>query len=477
METHLAARAAIVLRDGRRTLDTVALRWGCPACGAEEWSGPLLQNPDAPSPDLVAGLVAGLTSLSVAPPRCACGAARELRAAARHVHHGDRGLDLVVSKEGALTWWDPRTGASTPLEALAPADAKALARDGLLRHLDGRLAVADGQGFCEALLRGATEHAGDAHLLALVEAAARYGEAGRAVADALLTAHRDAPRADPAAARRAAVEAHLAAARLEVEGARSGQDGPDALERARAALDEALALDPDQVDAALLRATVLRALGGHDAARDALEALVVRQPGCAQALVALGQLLLELGEAEPARARFAAVRGDADAALGEARALLRLGRLDEAAAAAERGRALDAEHPRLGPVEHELARRLGREPGDGERVLVDVVGLDVFGEAALERGVQRLVELGHGSEEGLSEGTETERQRLAAWDLCCKLRIVDGQALVRALDGRPARLWRVEGDGRCCTVTLHDDPDALADFAGEFDALWAEDAR
>jgi len=476
MLTHLEARAAALLRDGRRTLDVVALRWGCPACGVEAWDQRLL-NPDAPTPGLVAGLVAGLASLEATPPRCACGAQQELRAATRHLHHGDRGVDLVVAADGALAWWDPRTGASTPLEALPPADAKALARDGLLRHLDGRLAVADGQGFCEALLRGATDHAGDPLLLALVDVAAHHGEAGRAVAEALLTAHREAPRADPAATRRAAVEAHLAAARLEVEGARSGVDGPEAFDRARAALDEALALDPDQVDAALLRATVLRALGAHDAARDALEAFVARQPACAQALVALGALLLELGEVEPARARFAAVRGDADAALGEARALLRLGRLDEAAAAVDRGRSLDAEHPRLGPLEHELARRLGREPRDGERVLVDVVGLDVFGEASLERGVQRLVELGHGPGEPLSEGAETERLRLAAWDLCCKLRIVDGQALVRALDGRPERLWRVVGDGKCCTVMPHDDPDALADFAGEFDALWTDEQR
>ncbi|MCO5166762.1 MAG: hypothetical protein M9894_10400 [Planctomycetes bacterium] len=161
-----------------------------------------------------------------------------------------------------------------------------------------------------------------------------------------------------------------------------------------------------------------------------------------------------------ARAEAAAPEA-ADHPLGGARALLRLGRLDEAAAAAARARALDPDHARLGRVEHELRRRRGEEPSDGPRVVLEVVGLDAWGEATLERGVLPLQDPAAGPED-------------AVRDLACALGLVEGAVLARDPTGAPLRLFQVQGDGRCVDLAPLDDPEAVALFTDEFGALWAD---
>lgn len=462
-----ARRAAALEAEGGGAHDVLHVGAAC-ACAGPRWTATAL-HPD-PFPGLEA-LEADLAARAAAPaPACAgCGGPLRPFELERHLHASALGKDLVLRRAGgeaAKVWWDPTTGHEAQARKVIASELRALERDATARHLAGRLAVGDGAGFLAAFAAAARALPGDPAWLLHLPDTLGLGEPGAAVAREVLAAHRASGKG-AAGRRQAEVEARVAAAGLEVEAVRRGLAGPEALAAARDEVEAALAVDPDHLEAALLRANALH-LAADPAARAAYEQVVARHPGCAEALHDLG--LFDL-EADPAAAlaRFeaaaAAAPDDADHPVGAARALLRLGRLDDAGAALERARALDADHPRLGQLDHELRRRTGREPKDGPRVVVEVVGLDAFGDAYMERGV---VPLG-------PAGDEAERLRQATWDLCCALRVVDGSALCRdPQDGRPLRLWRVSGDGRCVELAPHDDADAVADFVEEFAALWAE---
>src|SRR5690606_24183491 len=142
--------------------------------------------------------------------------------------------------------------------------------------------------------------------------------------------------------------------------------------------------------------------------------LATRDPTNAGAHAALGAMAKDpLAALAHFQRASAADPGLIDGPLGEARALLRLGRHDEAAGAIARASALDAQHPRLGRLEFELRRRTkprpwGRDAAGRPHATIEVVGIDAWGEPVLEREVVPLV-------------TSSDLPEDAARDLGCDL--------------------------------------------------------
>ena len=115
-----------------------------------------------------------------------------------------------------------------------------------------------------------------------------------------------------------------------------GQGGPDAVAKAIKALETASSLDGEDLDVALLLADLYIKLLRLNDAKPVLEAAAGRAPDDARIQAALGRLALKAGDGAGALAAFdkaLAVSGeDAGYQLGQAQALLRLNRSQEAEA-------------------------------------------------------------------------------------------------------------------------------------------------
>jgi tetratricopeptide (TPR) repeat protein len=449
----LEQRARTTTTQGPASTDDVWLTAAC-ACGLVD----AVTGPTSVHPDLIEGLhdlAARVRARAAAPgPQCPrCGALTRVVAVRHHTFAREVGRDLVVlwtadaPDEVALRWWDLR-GGEEPAD-VAPEVDTGLARDAALRHVEALLAIGQRASALAVARRLLERHPRDPAILALLPSLAGTGPQGWALACAIVDGQGDR------------AEAARALARTTLEAVRRGALDPAALDGALAAL-ATLEGAPTTTDDELLRAQILQALRHFDAARAAFEAVAAREPACAAAYQALGELAEDPADALAHHARAEAVApADAEHPLGQARALLRLGRLAEAAAAVERARALAPELPRLRRVEHELRRRSGEAPPEGPRVALEVVGLDVWGEATLERGVLALRHEGEPPDD-------------AVRDLCCTLGIVQGSVLARDAGGDPLRLYQVEGDGACVRLATHDDDEAVREFAAEFAALWDE---
>lgn len=448
----LEQRARTTTTHGPASADDVWLSSRC-ACGLHD----AVDGPQSVHPDLIEGLqdlAARVRARAGAagPPCPRCGALTRIVAVRHHTFAREAGRDLVVlwsaeaPDEVGLRWWDLRAG-EEPAE-VAPEVDVGLARDAALRHVEALLAIGQRASALAVARRLLDGHPRDPAILALLPSLAGTGPQGWALACAIVDGQ-----GDHAVAARAL-------ARTTLEAVRRGALDPAALDGALAALGDERTTTDDE----LLRAQILHALRHDDAARAAFATVVERDPTCAEAHHALGELALDASEALAHHLRAeAAAPHEPEHALGQARALLRQGRLDEARAATERVRALAPELPRLRRVEHELHRRAGLPPPEGPRVALEVVGLDVWGEATLERGVLPLREEGEPPDD-------------AVRDLCCTLGIVQGSVLARDASGDPLRLYQVEGDGSCVRLATHDDDEAVREFAAEFAAMWDETA-
>lgn len=138
-----------------------------------------------------------------------------------------------------------------------------------------------------------------------------------------------------------------------------------ALAQAELHLRTALTLEPGFADADCALCQVARARRGAAAARDCLRRALERHPSSPRLLFELASLELAR-DAEAARDCFArgeaAAPDDAEFPLGQARALIALGRAADARAALERVRALQPRHPRLRELDARLRSGKARPP-------------------------------------------------------------------------------------------------------------------
>ena len=129
---------------------------------------------------------------------------------------------------------------------------------------------------------------------------------------------------------------------------------------ARAALQRALELRPDHLPAALSLCSLFQLEGRTSEAKDAYSKLLITYPNCMQAHFNLATMLLET---DPATSLEHFRRGerlapeDPDFPVGCVRALLALGRTDEAREALKRARNTTDHHPRFAELEAHFAAR------------------------------------------------------------------------------------------------------------------------
>jgi tetratricopeptide (TPR) repeat protein len=106
------------------------------------------------------------------------------------------------------------------------------------------------------------------------------------------------------------------------------------LDRAQAAVDEALRLQPDSAQALVLKSQILIRQGNKPQALQVLEQAVARQPQSAELRMAYGRMLLDAGNLEGAREEFRAVvnltPGNVDAVYSLALLELETGQLESA---------------------------------------------------------------------------------------------------------------------------------------------------
>ncbi len=458
----LERRTTLTSEHGALACDSVWTQVRCAAHGLTA-SGPASVDLDGGAG--VEALGHALRAYAARGGRCAgCGGPAEVEGVRLHTFVRERGRDLALLWSAQapdrveLRWWSGADGEQAA--ELGPEVDAWLVRDRALRLVASCLELAQQRRAHEVAARVVEARPGDPALVDLLPLVLRLGPDGWPLGRAIVEAD-----ARPDAAR--------VAAQALIEATRRGEAGDDALREALELLDR-LGAHTSTGDE-LLRAALLRALGAADAAWDAYADIAARDPTSAGAHAALGELAKD-----PLAALAHFMRASAadpalvDGPLGEARALLRLGRRDDATAAVARARALDPQHPRLGRLEFELRRRTDPRRGAGAalggiggpvvgpRATIEVVGIDAWGEPVLEREVVALA-------------TSSDLPEDAARDLGCDLGLVEGSILTRDHAGTPLRLYQVQGDGRCVSMTPLDDDEAVAVFTEEFAAMWAEE--
>jgi tetratricopeptide (TPR) repeat protein len=262
--------------------------------------------------------------------------------------HSGRGQDIVIALVGGrpvATW-----GAEgTPISALSADEARVLAEDAALRDAAGTIEAQGIQAAFPAIERAIEAAPHRRELLGFAKQLmpiGKYSIAAR-IADVRLAADPDD------------VEAMLLDAQITMNLVNGQQWGREHLADADRRLTRALELAPDHLRARLMWCDIPRFGGDAATSAQRFHDLLARRPDVDIAHYNLGAIYLA-GD-EPARAldHFAAgarlAPADADYPLGEARALLALGRREEARAAFARGAQLDPKHRLIATLRSQLA--------------------------------------------------------------------------------------------------------------------------
>jgi tetratricopeptide (TPR) repeat protein len=250
---------------------------------------------------------------------------------------------LLGGHKTELYAWTMATG-YLPVEQLPPEVARRFGRDAALRKAWTVLEVSGVRQAIPAIENLTMQLAGDKALLEFLPPLLSAGKA--ALAARIAQSHVDAWPNDPAG--------HYWLAEILVQAIAHGAVNVSRLDEAARLLDRALSVDASYGPALVARANLPRLQGDLEAAYEALTELVGERPDLADAHFHLGIMVLDQAPAK-ALEHFdraeAAAPDEADHAIGRARALQRLGRVDEAREAARRGRDLAPEHPRLKELE------------------------------------------------------------------------------------------------------------------------------
>jgi thioredoxin-like negative regulator of GroEL len=251
--------------------------------------------------------------------------------------HSGRGLDIVVTLvqgRPVATWG----GQGPAITALSDDETRVLAEDAALRDAAGTIETQGIEAAFPAIERAVAAAPRRRELIPFAKRlvqARKYSIAGKIV-DARLTADPDD------------VEAMLLDAQMIMNLVNGRQYGPEHLAEADRRLTRVLALTPDDVRARLMWCDVPRFGGDAATSAQRFRELLARHPNVDAAHYNLAAIHLAGGE--PARALEHFVAGgrlaptDADYPLGEARALLALGRKAEARGAFDRGEKLAPNH-------------------------------------------------------------------------------------------------------------------------------------
>jgi tetratricopeptide (TPR) repeat protein len=346
----LVHRASMTHDYGAFAFDFFRSAWWCQRCGVHVTSGP----PAAVIP-LVA--YAGIDSFvekvqaaarhavddADAAPACeTCGDAAKLDYADYHAYVSARRAVRKRATRSArpleLLWWSPQDGF---LVAMIAEGAKHdFARDALLRAAKAAREAGDVELADRVLEAAAKAIPGDPELLVFMPWLCRRQKTS--VAGAIAHAHSRAREHDP--------EGWYWLAQIGVELVASGTWSKEVLVEVDQHLQRALTIAPTHAQALVAVANVARIRGDETAAIQTLERLLSLHPDHPEGSYTLGLLLLER---DPSRALGLFEQGekaqprDPDYPRGRARALLAMGRLVEARAAAERAQDLAPDDARV----------------------------------------------------------------------------------------------------------------------------------
>jgi tetratricopeptide (TPR) repeat protein len=302
-------------------------------------------------------LAANMSSQAPTAPCRACGGATKPVSVLYHAFHSGLAQDLVVHWKPKkrlfarasveLLKWNPFGGMLRAGELTAD-EASQFVHDAAFREAWASFEVGDVQNGV-ALVEGlCNAYATDPLLLRFVPLLIEggYARLSHAIAD---NQRKLAP--DDA-------DGHYWSGEVLLQSMNHGVESPDRLPEVRQALEKALALREDHLPAALSLCKVLCAERRFDEAKSAFQKVVLEHPDCAEAHFNVAVMALE-GEPQLALIHFQQgerlVPEDPDYPIGCARALLRLGRKDEARHALARGKKLTNAHPRFAELESALA--------------------------------------------------------------------------------------------------------------------------
>ncbi|MGQ0504588.1 MAG: tetratricopeptide repeat protein [Myxococcaceae bacterium] len=274
-----------------------------------------------------------------------------------HSYHEGRAADLVhrwMPKQAffgrsttELLWWNPH-GGFTPATQLTGEDEARFVRDCSVRAVQAAFEMGDAQTAVNLFEGVATRYPADPALIAFIPnlLGAGYGRPSLKIAEMHAGRYPDQ------------AEGHSWVGETLFQCISHRLEPETRLADARRAFERARELDPRHVQAALGLGNVLRALKQEAEAQRLYESLADQYPDLAEVRFNLGTLLVERDPSTALKwfedgARLDAT--DPDYPVGLARALLRLGRKDEARQALRRAKALSDRHPRYEELEASLA--------------------------------------------------------------------------------------------------------------------------
>lgn len=358
---------------GADAYDEAFTEFDCPSCGAPVDSGSIIMvKPSVPSRVEDLDALAERLRASTPPPDCpACGEPARLTRLWFHSFHPTARRDYVLrwSAERGLErlWWTPGHEEPAVLDA---AQGEAL----LLAETARALSLTEDQDvLIHELERALARWPNELALLQLLPALIEQGPDGLEAAYRMIDRGLERVRSPIALLWRVELMTHAVGVGLEEL---------DVLDGAEALVARALALPGGDVEQAhVLRGNIHRLRGDQPAARAAYEEVLQRFPTSAQAHYNLGLIYLEqsggsdpetaAGAAETALWHFeqgqAADPDDPDFDVGRARALLALGRTDEARLAAAAAREAGSDHPELKRVERAIDLQAWADESDSVR--------------------------------------------------------------------------------------------------------------
>ncbi|HEY1696212.1 MAG TPA: tetratricopeptide repeat protein [Polyangiaceae bacterium] len=346
----LVHRANMTREHGAYAFDFFRSAWWCHRCRAHVASGPpaaviaLVTYADVDSfvSSVETAARQAVADADAAPTCETCGDRAAIDHLDYHAYCSEKRADLVArfrtTQPVDLLWWTHEGGFSPA--TVDDATRAAFARDALLRGARAARETDDVDRACEALRAASKAIPGEPELLGFMPWLCARKKTD--VAGAVAEAHTRVRPHDP--------EGWYWLAQIGVEIVASGTFGPELLPQVEQHLQRALAIAPTHAQALVAVANVARIRGDLPTAVKTLERLLAMHPGHPEGSYTLGLMLIDR---DPARALACFEAGeqaqpkDPDYPRGRARALLALGRFEDAKAAAERAHALAPDDPRV----------------------------------------------------------------------------------------------------------------------------------
>jgi len=341
-------------------MDQIFLELCCKECSkpiVDSGVRPVLEVDYGTPEELVESVARVVRSVNPPPVTCAaCGGKPKIVHYDYHAFSSMLGCDLVVrsiTKGGLLSGakseflrWSLATG-YLPLDPLPQEVVRRFGRDAAIRKAWTQIEVGGTRQALPTIEKLIMELGGDKELLVFVPPLLAVGKAS--VAARIAQLHADAWPNDP--------QGHYWLAEILIQAIAHGVVSASRLDEAARLLDRALAADSSYGPALVAKAHLPRLQGDVEVAYRALSELATSRPDLGDAHFYLGLMTLEK---TPAKALEHFERAEKtnpyepDYVLGRARALARLGRMQEAREAVARVKGLAPNHPKLPEVERLL---------------------------------------------------------------------------------------------------------------------------